>query len=127
MREIEILDPEGYKIFVSNLQIVKENYHNKVSEGNECSKILKNLDFLKQCVVMYEQTCRIIETLEAIKSFIATCCSKIRGNSWKKSIENVSRTWSHLHQKYGTSIPNKVHIIIDHVKDYMEKTGFLIR
>ena len=44
---MERLDQEAYNAFVKCLHIVKENYHGKTFEGNECSKALANLDKLR--------------------------------------------------------------------------------
>ena len=60
---------------------------NQTFGGNECSKILKNLELLKSCLVQYEITKSIIETLQAIKDFIVACCSKYLKASWKKHTE----------------------------------------
>ena len=42
---------------------------------------------------------------------------------WRQSIEDFTQNWYNLHSKYKLSIPNKVHIIMDHVGDYIEATN----
>ena len=126
MKELELIDEDGYRKFLRQLHIVKENYQGKTFEGNKCSKILKNLELLKSCQVQYEITKSIIGTLQAIKDFIVACCSKYLKASWKKSIQNVTKTWSFLHETYGISIPNKAHIIMAHVDEYIFLTGNLL-
>ena len=37
--------------------------------------------------------------------------------------EDFTQNWYNLHSKYKLSIPNKVHIIMDHVGDYIEATN----
>ena len=44
-------------------------------------------------------------------------------DDWRRFIQEVRHYWSLLHQKYKMTVPNKVHIIIDHVEDYIEATG----
>ena len=58
--------------------IVKESYHGKTFEGNECNKILKNIQLLQEMLVQYEVIRRIIEALEAMKIFIYTCSKEVR-------------------------------------------------
>ena len=106
--------------------IVKESYHGKTFEGNECDKIWKNIHLLKKMLVQYEVIRRIIEALEAVKIFNYTCCSKEVREGWKDALSEVSKTWSFFHEKYDINIPNKVHIIMDYVGDYIELTGKLL-
>ena len=121
MKLLEFLDPEGYKKILAKLHIVKENYHGVSFEGNECSKILRNIRFLKKCVIQFEMCKRIIEALEAFNTFNSACCGIKLKNNWEESIESVKVTWSLLHDRYDVAIPNKVHIIMDHVGDYIQK------
>ena len=44
-------------------------------------------------------------------------------DDWRRFIQEVRHYWSLLHQKYKMTVPNKVHIIIDHVEDYIDATG----
>ena len=78
---------------------------------------------LKKSLIQFESIKKILETLEAVKQFIYTCCSKEVREGWGDAIEDVSKTWSFLHEHYNIQIPNKVHIIMDHVGDYIEMTG----
>ncbi len=122
------LDPEAYAAYVKCLSIVKENYHGKTFEGNECNKILKNCEKLKKgckkCAYSFESESLddIVSALEAIRHFIQDCGGKKVTSFWSQSIEEVRNTWTLLHTKYGITIPNKVHIIMDHVGDYIEAT-----
>ena len=43
--------------------------------------------------------------------------------NFRFAIENFRRDFLTLHQKFGISITNKIHIIIDHVEDYISKSG----
>ena len=42
---------------------------------------------------------------------------------WKLSIEELRKKWLNLYKKYGISITNKVHRLIDHVEDFISVTG----
>ena len=43
--------------------------------------------------------------------------------NWQKSLRSFSQAWQTLHQEHGVSITNKVHIIMDHVQEYILSTG----
>ena len=71
----------------------------------------------------------LIEALQAIKKVISACCSEYLKGSWKDSIKDAMTNWSHLHEKYRVSIPNKdhinkAHIIMAHVEDYIVMIGY---
>ena len=123
MTELESMQPLGVKTFTRKLNIIKENYHGTNYEGNECSKILKNINLLKQCLVMTEKTSDIVNTLEHVKSFISACCGTKPKDNWEETIDVLSEAWSDLHAKHTISITNKIHIIQSHVKDYISLTG----
>ena len=82
--------------------------------------ILKNIDNLEKCLNESGHTQLLLNTLKSLKQFLE-CCSgtKVTGD-WRRSIRS---NWSILHQEYKMTIPNKVHIIIDHVEDYIDATG----
>ena len=61
MRKVEIVDTNGYKEFVKKLSIVKESYQGKTFEGNECGKILRNTETLRNLLVKTEFTDSLIK------------------------------------------------------------------
>ena len=58
------LDDETFKDFMNGLNIVKEEYFHKL-EGNECSKLLKNLDKLRQAISV--DLFPFVDTLESLQ------------------------------------------------------------
>ena len=123
MRKIQRIDPNGYTSFVKQINIVKDNYHGKVFEGNECTKILKNLSNLEQCLKESEHSKLLLDTLKSLKQFFECCCGTSVTGDWRRSIQEVKSNWSLLHHNYKMTVPNKVHIITDHVEDYIDATG----
>jgi hypothetical protein len=123
MKGPESSDPKGVQTFVKKMSLVKENYHRKNYEGNECNKILKNLNLLRKTLLEIDIVAKVIKAMKTFQAFSEACCGIKPTKNWENSIENFSQAWLKLNVEHGVSVPNKVHIIIDHVFDYISKTG----
>ena len=51
------------------------------------------------------------------------CCGVLPKKDWAQTIENVSENFTDLQKKFNISITNMVHIIMDHVGDYIMESG----
>ena len=65
----------------------------------------------------------IIDTMEAFTFFQEACCGVKPKENWVDSIKWFSEKYKVLHMTHDISITNKVHIICDHVEDYIRLTG----
>ena len=117
------LDPHGVKNFTKKINIVKESYHGMTYEGNECEKILRNIPLLKNTLTKSEAVQKTIDTLIGFQEFQEACCGVTPKIHFRFTIENFRNDFLTLHEKFGISITNKVHIIIDHVEDYISESG----
>ena len=49
------------------------------------------------------------------------CTSQLKSN-YKDAIRKVEESFNILHHRFGCTIPNKVHIAVTHVPEYIAKT-----
>ena len=104
---------------MKKLNIAKEKYHSGNFEGNECSKILNNIHLMQTTVQQYDIVRDAIKALEAWKLFTTCCFGTTPKDGWLSAIKAVDISWTNLHTLHGVSVPNKIHIACDHVKDYI--------
>ena len=50
-------------------------------------------------------------------------CGRVLKENWKESLASFEENILFLHGKYSLSITPKLHILMDHVGDYIEMTG----
>ena len=50
-------------------------------------------------------------------------CSPRPAPYYRNVVKNVERKWDDVHEKFGTSLTPKIHVIIDHIPDYIEEKG----
>ena len=82
---------------------------------------MKNIDKLEN---MYpDEHKSIIDGFKAIQDVNKAICGRILQNNWKEAIASFEESIMFLHGKYSLSITPKLHIMIDHVPDYIEMTG----
>jgi hypothetical protein len=78
---------------------------------------------LAKCLKKEKKIEDVIKTLLAFREFSFSCCStELKGN-WETTLQEFSECWKKIHKNYGVNIPNKVHIIMDHVGTYIKNTG----
>ena len=64
-----------------------------------------------------------IKALEVWKIFTTCCFGTTPKEGWLSAIKAVDISLTNLHTLYGVSVPNKIHIACDHVKDYILLTA----
>ena len=70
-----------------------------------------------------EPILKTIDTLIAFKEFQVACGGVEPKENWKMAIENLRTDYFCLQEKFDISITNKIHIITDHVEQYIAETG----
>ena len=78
---------------------------------------------LQKTLIKTEAVTKTIETLIAFQEFQEACCGVKPKVQFQFAIENFRRDILTLHKKFGISISNKIHIIIDHVDDNISESG----
>ena len=101
--------------------MVRDPYNNKDYNGNNCNKLLNNLDKLKN--VIPGEFLIFVETLEALKNVKEACFGAEAHPDYKEIIKEFESKWEDLYFEHGIWFTNKVHVIIDHVPQAIERTG----
>ena len=114
------IQDDSFKDFMNDLNIVKEDYFDKL-EGNECKKVLKNLDKLKQHIPV--ECFPFVDTLESLGNLISSVCGKNLDPNYKEVIAKFKQDFSDLRAIYDITVPNKIHFLQDHLEDQLDMTG----
>ena len=103
------------------MYILKADYQGKSKfEGNQITKILNNLDELKE--VLTEEQTPFYDGFENLRKFKIACCGNILDPNVMAIIKELEDTVNILKDKFAVSITNKMHIITTHVPEYIEET-----
>ena len=112
---------EAVNQFSKKLGIVRDPFNNKDYNGNYCEKILKNLDDLQQ--IVEPKFSPFIETLRALHDVKEACFKPILKPNWRETITRFKNGWCDLFMDFEIGFSNKVHIIIEHIPQVIERTG----
>ena len=108
--------------FEKSINIVKSTYHGGNFEGNECGKILNNItkleEHVKACDTKYLPFINVIWFLRLIDNIVNL--PKLEPG-YKEVIESFKDSYKILELEFNVSVTNKVHIITDHLAEYMER------
>jgi hypothetical protein len=105
------------------LHVKKDNYHGSVFEGNECKKLMDNLHVLEKILLDCDQSdigkpfVKVFSTFSQINHLINS--PKINIDVLKQQISQFAKVW----KESGMSLTTKVHIIIDHLIDFVVLRG----
>jgi len=112
---LQVLEFEGM------MHLYLEDYHGGCYEGNQCSKILRNADKLKEMLPeKFKEFAVCLKTLHEVDVAVS---GRILKDNYKEAIEAFSKSWMVLFHKFGLSVTNKVHIIMAYVEEYCSATG----
>jgi len=111
------LCPLQVQEFEGMMHLYLEDYHG----GNQCSKILRNADKLKEMLPeKFKEFAVCLKTLHEVDVAVS---GRILKDNYKEAIEAFSKSWMVLFHKFGLSVTNKVHIIMAYVEEYCSATG----
>ena len=110
-------------------KICSHNQGKKKYEGNQCSKILKNVTIIENEIP--EQFQEFIEVLDAFNEVKFTTygnslsyCSPRPPPYYKNVVKFFEDKTIQLQQKYKVTIPNEWHYVIYHVPEYVDKNNW---
>ena len=109
------------KQFSKKLGIVRGNFKNKDYNGNHCDKIMKNLDDLQ--LMVDQQFFPFIDTLRTLKDIKEACFKPILKPNWREAVARFKNAWQDLYIHFDIWFSNKVHILIEHLPQVIERTG----
>ena len=81
------------------------------------------MPLLKKTLIKTEAVVQTINTLIAFTEFQEACSGVKPRIDFRFTIENFRNDILTLHKNFGITLTNKIHIIIDHVEDYISETG----
>jgi hypothetical protein len=119
------------KEFEKDLYLVRERYHSKTFEGNEIKRIYRRIEQLEEVVMSQDETkVDIVECMKELEKVDKLAAAEYLDKNYRQVIETFKSSWMNLHYKYfdkkgkrELTIPNKVHVIVDHLPDYFDRTG----
>ena len=107
----------GVQGWYQAINIKKSDYHGGCLEGNDCRKVLRKVESLKErCpdhLGVYVTVLKLFDTV------VKDCFGSDLSKNYRKSIKNFSIAYRQL----GISITPKVHAVLFHVEDFCEFTG----
>ena len=103
---------------LQNLHIQRSKYHGKNFEGNQCRKILNNINKLNIPNHLREYK----DTLICLKALHIVCNSQFLPHNYIEVLDKFSSSWSNLKNKFNVSTTPNIHIILDHLEDYFNET-----
>ena len=101
--------------------MVKDPYNNKDYNGNNCNKLLKNIDKLRSVIPQDLET--FVDVLEALMKVKEACFGAEADPEYKQIVKNFEAAWFEIYIEHDVWFTNKCHIIIDHVPQAIERTG----
>ena len=101
--------------------ISKEAYHGGELEGNQCEIFLKNCE--KFVGILADEHKNFIDGFRVFKELNEAVCGKLLSANYKSVFKNFRETFMFLHTTYGLSLTPKLHIIFDHVEEYIDESG----
>ena len=111
--------PQGASLWLNKIHIKQQNYHNGTFVGNDCLKMLKNIDTLQQiaesCNMFVIQ--KYIHILRCLYDIVKSCFGMNLNPQYQYYIKNFENVYKDL----GISITPKVHILIRHVPEFIKK------
>ena len=119
----EVLCPvvgrEKALLWPGNLNLIPKDYHGSLFEGNACKELLKEADKLLDPEIYAEvgklKLVPFVSVFQAMDKLVHNCFSVkvIDENAIKSQIISLKKSYAALE----TSLPLKIHILIDHILD----------
>ena len=108
--------------WLDSLNIFLEPYHGgQTLEGNEASKVLKNLNGLGE--ILPQNFSLFLDCLEGLRDTIESTFGFTLDPHYKVVIDAFKKSFDKLRSEFGVSETTKLHIIFTHVSQFIEFTG----
>ena len=112
----------GVLDWLATLHIVLEPYHGgQTLEGNESSKVLKNLDLLGD--IIPPAYISFLDCLYGLRNIIDSTFGFTLDPYYEDVIQNFTQSFEKLRLEFGVSETTKLHIIFNHVAQFILLTG----
>ena len=112
--------PDEVSEFTKKVQVSQEKYHGGDYEGNEINKMLENINDLEE--LLDENYIDYIEGFKSIKELNEHVSGKELKSDYSEVIDRFTLNFLALNTNHRVSVTPKVHIIMEHLKDYCQET-----
>lgn len=126
---VKLLGRDRALLWPKHLNVIAQNYHGEIFEGNACRKMIKNSDFLLSRDMLGDTSPLIIvpyvTCLKLMDKIVNSCFSnaqKVDSLELQKNICDLRKSFAST----GVSVTLKVHVLLNHVLDalsYLNGTG----
>ena len=120
IKNLAKLCPDEVKKFIKTVQVSPEKYHGGDYEGNEIDKCLRNIGELEK--LLTDEYFEFIEAFKSIKELNDHVAGRKLKDGFEEVIDRFSINFLNLNANHNVSITPKIHIIINHVKEYCRRT-----
>ena len=108
--------------WLASKHIVLEPYHGgQTLEGNDCSKVLRNLDNLEE--VLPSKFSLFMATFRAFRDVVDSCFGFTLDPFYKQVLARFKSVYQKLQAEFNVSMPNKIHVIVVHVEEFCDLVG----
>lgn len=97
---------------LSDLNVVEERYHGTGYEGNECKKILNNIDKLE----IPDNLADFKDVLYKLQDVNKLVSCPVLPDNYKEVIRSWRESWNQLFKNGQITETNKIHILNDHLE-----------
>ena len=112
----------GVLAWLDGLNIVLEPYHGgQTLEGNEASKVLKNLESLEE--ILPSDFSLFLDCLVGLRDTIHSTFGFTLDPYYQRVISRFQKSFQDLRNRFSVSETTKLHIIFTHVSQFIELTG----
>ena len=102
-------------LWIICINVIQKGYHNGSFVGNDCMKMLNNVDKLQQLAPFH--ILKYVHALRCLHSVVLSCF----GMELKPEYEANIIQFKEVYFELGISITPKVHILIEHVAEFCSK------
>ena len=92
-------------------------YHGVMLEGNECNRVLQDLDSLEQDLPLHLRP--ISSYLRSFAAVMASTFGLEPGQSWQEDIARLRTEFLNVQQLFDLRETPKVHIVLHHIHDFI--------
>ena len=108
--------------WLASKHIVLEPYNGgQTLEGNDCNKVLKNLESLEEVIPATFSS--FLETLKAFRDVVDSCFGFLLDPYYKQVLSRFRSQFKRLQEEFNVSTTNKIHIICFHVEEFCDLVG----
>lgn len=117
--KLKIVAPEAAK-WPEALHLHEERYHGTGFEGNECQRLLENIDLLEDILSQFGKIevgapfVRVFRSFYKVNHIFSS--SSVDVNALERQVKDFRQAW----KESGMNLIPKVHIVFDHIVEFVK-------